>query len=284
MMSARGAPLNIGLYPGAANTFQDIRGIVSISRTKSYTLLSDMSQTSATATIPERRRPRAPGDESVHATVYDAILDHRLPPGTRLSEDALGAAFGVSRTVVRRALFRLAQDRVVQIRPRRGAVVASPSVQEARDVFAARRVVEGALLRAPTAPPERHEVVTLRACLRAEDDARRRGDRAAAIRVSGDFHLRLAQLGNNRVLSEFLRELIARTSLIIALYEIPGRSNCAHEEHARLLDRVLQGERGAAVAMMDTHLAACEAGLDLRPRTRPADLRAVFADLINRAG
>jgi len=241
-----------------------------------------MSQTSPTAPVPDRRPPRAPGDESVHAAVYDAILDHRLPPGTRLSEDALGGAFGVSRTVVRRALFRLARDRVVQIRPRRGAVVASPSVQEAREVFAARRIVESALLRTLTVASKPRKLAHLHACLQSEDSARRHGDRAAAIRVSGDFHLRLARLGDNQVLAEFLQELIARTSLIIALYEIPGRSTCVHDEHARLLDLITDGDNVAAVTLMDTHLAACEAGLDLHASARPVDLRAVFENAFGR--
>ena len=84
-------------------------------------------------------------DDIVYAHIFEAILEQRLAPGTKLSEEALGEIFGVSRTIIRRALSRLAHEGVVLLRPNRGAVVASPSVEEARQVFLARRLVERAI-------------------------------------------------------------------------------------------------------------------------------------------
>lgn len=84
-------------------------------------------------------------DDIVYAHIFEAILEQRLAPGTKLSEEALGEIFGVSRTIIRRALSRLAHESVVLLRPNRGAVVASPTVEEARQVFFSRRMVERAI-------------------------------------------------------------------------------------------------------------------------------------------
>src|SRR6195952_1031286 len=102
--------------------------------------------------LPLKKQPRSSDsgrsvtqDDIVYEHIFDAILEQRLAPGTKLSEEALGEIFGVSRTIIRRALSRLGHEGVVLLRPNRGAVVASPSVEEARQVFFARRMVEKAI-------------------------------------------------------------------------------------------------------------------------------------------
>ena len=77
-----------------------------------------------------------------------AIVEHRLQPGTKLAEQKLADHFGVSRTLVRQALFQLAQNRLVTLEPARGAFVSTPSVEEARQVFAVRRMLETEMTRA----------------------------------------------------------------------------------------------------------------------------------------
>src|SRR6266851_2383970 len=84
-------------------------------------------------------------ETEIYRRIYDAVLDHRLQPGTKLKEVALAEAFGANRGVVRKVLTRLAYDRLVALRPNRGAVVAIPSVEEGRDLFAARRAAEAAI-------------------------------------------------------------------------------------------------------------------------------------------
>ncbi len=228
------------------------------------------------------RRGGPPGDLAIYSHVYDAILEHRLPPGTKLTEDALGEIFGVSRTVVRKALFRLAHDKIVRIRPNRGATVARPTVAEARDVFEARRVVEGAVLRALVERVSPDELESLRAMVAAEQAAFRSGDRRSWIRLSGAFHLRLAEIAGNQVLAEFLKELISRTSLIIALYEAPGNSACAFDEHMNLIEAIARRDGAGAAALMEAHLRACEGKLNLEASERSVDLAEVFADVARR--
>ena len=224
-------------------------------------------------------RVGAPSDEAIYRGIYDAIFEHRLPPATRLAEDALGEIFGVSRTVVRKALFRLAYDKIVEIRPNRGAAVASPTIEEARDVFDTRRVLERAVIEDACETADSPALDDLRRLARAEEAAHAEGDRQAVIRHSGDFHLRLARIAGNTVIADFLRELISRTSLIIALYESAGPATCAAHEHMALIDAVDAGDATRAAALMDAHLHAIEASLQLDGAGSGVDLRAVFADL-----
>lgn len=231
---------------------------------------------------PKPARRTAPTDLAIYRGIADAIFEQRLPPGTKLTEDVLGEIFGVSRTVVRKALFRLAHERIIDIRPNRGAVVASPSIDEARQVFEARRVVEAAIVGTVCRAATRESRARLGRLVAEERDAHTRNDRRAWIRLSGAFHLELAELAGNAVLADFLRGLISRTSLIIALYEAPGKSACVSDDHRALLDSIASGNEDEAIALMIRHLERCEARLNLDANGRQVDLREVFSDLTGR--
>jgi len=224
-------------------------------------------------------RPRkASGDEAVYAELYDAILEQRLAPGTKLPEDGLGEIFGVSRTVVRKALFRLAHEELIRFRPNRGAIVASPSVEEAAQVFEARRVVESAIVRKVFGALTPEHLRSLKALVAEERAAHERGDRAGWIRLSGEFHLRLAEIAGNRVLADYLKALVSRTSLIISLYERPGNSACSFDEHANFLIALEANDLKRALTLMERHLQACEAKLNTEEQTLSRDLAAIFAE------
>lgn len=223
------------------------------------------------------QRRGVPSDVAIYQTMADAIFEQRLAPGTRLAEDALGEIFDVSRTVVRKALYRLASEKVVEIRPNRGAMVASPSVQEARDVFAARRVVEPAIVRAAVQSLQPANLRRLQALVDKDHKAHDAGNRRAVIRYSGVFHLELAEIAGNQVLKSFLKELIARTSLIIGVYESPRQAACSHDEHARLLQTIAGGDEAAAVAAMGAHLQECEDRLGLEEDSGEMALEEVLA-------
>jgi DNA-binding GntR family transcriptional regulator len=202
--------------------------------------------------------------------VVAAIIEQRIPPGMKLSEEDLAAVFGVSRTIVRAALRSLAEERVVELRPNRGAFVSAPGVEEARQVFHARRVVEAALIREAATRATPRDVAEAARHLAAESRALADGDRPAAIRLSGDFHLRLAAIAGQHVLAAFLRELISRTALVIALYGTTKASSCGTSEHADLLAAVQEHDADRAAELMMHHLAHVEADLDLTRTPPPA--------------
>ena len=223
-----------------------------------------------------RNRTRA-SDERIYREIFDAIFDHRLPPGTALPEDTLGTAFGVSRTVIRKALIRLAHERLIDLRRNRGAVVARPSVEEARQLFDARRVIEPALARAVVNRIDAQAIERLRASVASEREAFATGERRTLIRLTGEFHAKLAALAGNEVLADMLRELISRTSLVIALYEQPGVCPCSLTEHDELVDLLARRDAEGVVASMRRHLDHCEAQLDLAGNGSSVNLLTLFA-------
>ena len=219
-------------------------------------------------------------DDVVYAHIFDAILEQRLAPGTKLSEEALGEIFGVSRTIIRRALSRLAHEGVVLLRPNRGAVVASPSVDEARQIFYARRMVERAITELAVEHATAEQLAELRQMVRDEQASFSRGDRGAGIRLSGEFHLKLAGAAKNAPLVSFQRSLVSQTSLIIAQYESGGRSHCSYDEHNQLIDAIEARDSARAVSLMMHHMDHIDSKLNLEEDTASDDLHAVFSHLL----
>ena len=201
----------------------------------------------------------------------DAIVDRRLAPGTKLSEAEVGVLFDVSRTVVRAALQALAFEGLVKTERNRGAFVANPSPEEARQVFDSRRLIEPGIARAAAAagltPADRDLFATLLAEETKLLSERGPVARRAEIRASGDFHLLLALVAGNVILHRFMEELVARSSLVIALYGNSGASSCGHGEHAEILAALEAGDGERAAALLVSHIDHIEADLDLRSTT-----------------
>lgn len=202
-------------------------------------------------------------DDRVYAHIFEAILEQRLAPGTKLSEEALGDIFGVSRTIIRRALSRLGHEGVVLLRPNRGAVVASPSVEEARQVFFARRMVERAITDLAVQHASAEQLLALRQLVHEERESFQRGDRGAGIRLSGEFHMRLAEAAGNAPLISFQRSLVSQTSLIIAQYENSESTHCSYDEHTQLIDAIEARDAPRAVELMMHHMDHIDSQLAL---------------------
>jgi DNA-binding GntR family transcriptional regulator len=237
--------------------------------------------------LPLTKQPRAlrsgrtgTQDDIVYAHIFEAILEQRLAPGTKLSEEALGEIFGVSRTIIRRALSRLAHEGVVLLRPNRGAVVASPSVEEARQVFYARRLVEKAITELAVEHATSGQLAELRQMVSDERDSFAKGDRGAGIRLSGEFHLQLAVAARNAPLISFQRSLVSQTSLIIAQYESGNRSHCSYDEHTQLIDAIEARDVKRAVELMMHHMDHIDSKLNLDEDNASDDLHAVFSHLM----
>ena len=215
--------------------------------------------------------------DRVYEAIYAAVIDHRLAPGARLREEELAQAFDVSRTLVRQALHRLAQDGVVRLRPNRGAQVPEPTREEGTHVFDARRVVECEVMRRLVGRLDAAQRSALRRIVDAEERATAAGDHRDAIRLSGEFHLALARASGNPLFVRMIEELLPTTSLLMALYKAPGEPMCVAHGHRALLDTLQDATAAAAAAEMRRHLNEIERSLDTPAvRTAPA-LRDVFA-------
>lgn len=218
-------------------------------------------------------------DEHIYRCIVDAIVDHRLEPGARLPEAQLSKVFGVSRTGVRKALQRLALQRLVTLRRNCGAQVARPSEREAREVFAARRLVEAGSLEAVVARLRPRDITALRELIRQEHAARHSGRHSDAIRHSASFHVQLVHVAGNDTLTEFVSQLTSRSSLIIAVHGSPRSVGCDCGEHEELLELVVAGEAARGRAWIERHLARIEATLSFRRADEAApDFHAIFGD------
>jgi DNA-binding GntR family transcriptional regulator len=225
----------------------------------------------------KRRRPSS--TEAIVERITAAVLEHRLAPGAKLGEESLGELFGVSRTKVRQALIRLAQDKQVTLLPARGAFVAQPTAAEAREVFDARRAIERVLTERFAACATKEQLGELREHLARERVALAERDAALRNRLLGEFHVRIAEMAGNSVLAEVLRELVSRSSLITLIHQDASAASCSAEEHTAILDALRRRDAALAVRLMDKHLSHVERALAVRSE-RPAalDLRAALAE------
>ena len=186
-----------------------------------------------------------------------------MPPGTKLSESALCEAFGVGRMRIRRSLLLLASREVVELHPNRGAYVASPSAEQAREVFEARRALEPTVAKLACDRATDTDLALLAAHLDQEHDSNLHGRRHEAIRLSGQFHTMLAEIAGNSVLLRMMKELVTRTSLIIGIFGAPGARNCRDDDHKLIVQAFRARDAQTAARLMAEHLRHIESHLDL---------------------
>lgn len=225
--------------------------------------------------------PAAAGDEnrelSMQRRLADAIYEHRLPPGTKLPEVELCAIFDVTRGTVRKVLSRLAGEGLLDLVPNRGAFVAQPTVEQTRDVYELRRILEAGVLQALQARRLPRFTEPLRRQVAEEREANRTGDTPRYIRLAGKFHLDLAAATGNAALEQHLKRVVSQTSLMVALYDVPGTNTCSFHEHLEILDAIDARDHATALRLMDEHLRGIERQLRLPGAPAPVDLAAALA-------
>jgi DNA-binding GntR family transcriptional regulator len=198
-----------------------------------------------------------------------SIVEHRLAPGAKLGEQKLADQFGVSRTLIRQALFQLSQNRLIRMEPARGAFVSAPSVAEARQVFAVRRMLEAGMVRAFIQSATDTHMEALREHIAQEKHAVQRGDVSSRTELLGDFHVCMAQLMGNEVLALLLMDLLSRCALITLMYQSSAAAAHSHEEHTTIVDALQARDEPLALRLMDEHLQNVEAALTLTPAATP---------------
>jgi DNA-binding GntR family transcriptional regulator len=202
-------------------------------------------------------------DQIVQA-LTKAIIEHRLQPGEKLKEQHIADQFGVSRTLVRQALYQLSQKHLIRIEQARGAFVAAPSSKEAREVFAVRMILESAMLESLIACITPQKIRMLRAHIKIEAEAVHGSDAANRVELLGDFHVLMAELLENDVLAQSLQDLISRCSLITLLYQSDHAAGHSHDEHVDILQAIADKNISLAKQLMQEHLQSVLAGLDLK--------------------
>nr|WP_217345583.1 GntR family transcriptional regulator [Noviherbaspirillum sp. L7-7A]MBV0879884.1 GntR family transcriptional regulator [Noviherbaspirillum sp. L7-7A] len=215
-------------------------------------------------------------EERMYLEIYDAIMEHRLPAGTKMAEQTLGEIYGLARHHVRKVLGRLAADGLVDLEPNRGAFIASPDAQEAHDMFDLRQTLEQSVVQklAQQAGPE--DFARLRQMIADERNAYMQGNRPLWVRLSADFHIALARLSGNALVVDILRRLVSRTTLLISTADaLAGQQPCSFDEHLAVVDALERKDCTRAQQEMARHLDQCACRMLNRPERR-FDLRAAL--------
>lgn len=202
--------------------------------------------------------------------IEGAILRHRIHPGMKLSEDEVGDTFGVSRTVARTALQALAHGGLVTIERNRGAFVSRPSIREAHEVFEARALIEPRIARMAAKAMTDEALARLQRQVDAEHEALENGDMGHALSLSGTFHIAIAEIADQKVLTQIMHSLVSRSSLIIALYWKRPDTACESHSHNALLDAFSRHDEAAADEIMKSHIIDLHSGLDLTQKEEKA--------------
>ncbi len=214
--------------------------------------------------------------DKVCDAIYQAILERRLEPNTRLVETKLASALGTSRPVVRQALLLMAQRKLVEIKPNKGAEVAEPTETQAREVFQSRKLIEKEVVALACQNIKETDLLKLRNHLKSESEARRTHDRHALIRATGEFHIMLAEIAGNQLYLDFLRQLIALSSLTLEKYQSEQVHHCDESHHSQLVDLIANKQHSEAQLLMLEHLNDIEAELVFERPVKETDLEAVF--------
>ena len=202
--------------------------------------------------------------ESVYRALRRAIIEQALKPGMKLPEDSIGEQLGVSRTLVREALMQLQARGFVQVQTRKGWYVVQPSAAEAKDAFAARRIIEAGILQ-EAGRPMQSVIGQLRRHIAQEQDAIASADAATRAFLLADFHVCLAEQMGHRLLADTLRDLTARTTLAATLHQSTHSASQSCAEHERIVAALEQGDTEGAKALLLAHIGTVENSLTITP-------------------
>lgn len=208
-----------------------------------------------------------PTEEAIHRTLAQTLLAGRLAPGTQLVETRLAQIFGVSRERVRKVLHRLGHERLLDLMPNRGCFVSNPTLAQAREIYDARRIIEGGIVGSLAGTLSPSQMEALAEHERREHAALHAGDRAASIRLSGEYHLLLAEFTGSPFVVRQLQELVSRTAMLVAFFEPASASGCGCEEHEAIALALRRGDAAGAMKAMQVHLSLIETRL--KPRAAP---------------
>ncbi|MBI2218422.1 MAG: GntR family transcriptional regulator [Candidatus Rokubacteria bacterium] len=213
--------------------------------------------------MPQARRTAGAGKlrrNVAYEAIRRRILSGEYPPGTTLSEAALGRTFGISRTPVREALMRLQEEGLTAILARRGAIVRILSVQEIQEILIVREALEGAAAALAASRISRGTIAEVRKQWLEYLDTLSEATLGQIDKRGVEFHAIVVEASGNRTLARMLegirgrieggRQLYIRTSGEAAV----RRARVTCEEHLKVLDALETGEPERAEAVMRQHL------------------------------
>ena len=185
--------------------------------------------------------------------ITESVMAQKLAPGARLGEQQLALLFNCSRTMVREALIRLAARGIVTVSSRRGWYVVELSVNDAREAFEARQVIEMGLIRR-TQEVSKSALKRLKSHLARQKAAAADGDVGLRSFLLADFHVCLAECLGNNLLAETVRDMTARTILIAMLNQSAEEAAQSYQEHFLIVAALEKRDFILAEKLMHEHI------------------------------
>jgi GntR family transcriptional regulator, rspAB operon transcriptional repressor len=198
--------------------------------------------------------PGQPVAPQVHARVQRRILTGDLPPGARLSESEIAAAYGVSRQPVREAFIKLADEGLLEVRPQRGSYVRRISVQAVLDARFVREAIEADVVRLLATQPAAGLADRLSALVDAQRAALAAGDAAGFVPLDDQFHRTLAEAAGKPFAWAVIEGMKAQMDRVRELSAVRRDRGGLVDQHRAIVAAIAAGDPAAAEAAMRTHL------------------------------
>jgi len=220
-------------------------------------------------------------EETVFRTIEKAILEQRLPPGTRLREVQLAAIFDVKRGMIRKVLSHLTNRKLVDHKPHSGAQVSCPSLEDAKDLFATRQLLENSVIKTLCQKLTKEQVMALRDHIKQEKLAYLSSDTQKGVRLSAGFHKLLAEFAGNQIIAEFLNDIINRTPLVMldqSALHLSGQpaKGCLNHDHSEIINALELNNYKKAAKLMRQHLCELEYMFNVKTQENSLDLSEIL--------
>ena len=204
---------------------------------------------------PDRHLRTAKNSEIVYRDLRRAIIAMDLTPGTAIVEKELTQRYGISRTPVREAVLRLAEERLVDVVPKSGTFVARIPISVVREAIVARRALEEVTVRAATRRASESQIMELRAMIQRQKEVAQIGDEEAFHRADENFHAGIAAAGSFPGIWDMISQMRVQVERYRRL-TLPqaGRMLVVVGEHESVLDAIAKRDADTAVERMDEHL------------------------------
>jgi DNA-binding GntR family transcriptional regulator len=210
----------------------------------------------------DRKRPVA---DQVYDALKHAIVTVRLLPGTSISENRMCRHFGVSRTPVRSAVVRLAEEGLIDVYPQQGSFVAPIRLASVRDSHFIRKHLELAVLRDAARLWTPAKSRAARAIIASQEAAIAAGDADLFHQEDERFHQAFSLFADREGVWSTILVAKARLGRFVRLFGKPERLPFVIEEHLGILDALDAGDAALATARLDSHLDKVFDMLDAMP-------------------
>ncbi len=193
--------------------------------------------------------------EKAYLVIKNAILNNKLKPRETLSEEALAAELGISRTPLRSALKKLSFEGLVVINPGRNAVVADLSFEDVKKVFTVRIALEPLAAKAAATNIKQEGLMDLQEILETQEEATKMDDYDLFLQKDYDFHTAVAKYSDNDLLANIIQTINVHVHRFLILSEsLQTSAQEAIREHEEVLAAIKKGDGVTAEIKMKQHV------------------------------